>query len=47
MFYSEIVKDINELGIWICDVNYGHVQEYSLEQLKEWTDLQNFDANVP
>ena len=35
VFYSVIVKDINELDIWICDLNYGKVQVYSLEKLKE------------
>ena len=25
MFYSGIVKDINELGIRMCDLNYGKV----------------------
>ena len=43
MFYSGIVKDINELGIRICDLNYGQVQEYSLEKLKEQKDLKNLD----
>ena len=45
MFYSEIVKDINELGIQICDLNYGQVRRYSLEKLKEWKDLKNLNAS--
>ena len=43
MFYSGIVKDINELGTRICDLNYGRVREYSLEKIKEWKDLTNLD----
>ena len=43
MFYSGIVKDKNELGMHMCDLNYGKVQEYSLEQLMEWKDLTNLD----
>ena len=43
MFYSGIVKDINELGIRVCDLNYGQVQKYSLEKLKEWKDLKNLN----
>ena len=45
MFYSGIVKKKNELGIWICDLNYGQVREYSLEKLKEWKDLMNLDIS--
>ena len=43
MFYSGIVTDINELGIRMCNLNYGKVREYSLEKLKEWKDLKNLD----
>ena len=43
MFYSGILDDINELGIQMCDFNYGQVREYSLEKLKEWKDLKNLD----
>ena len=43
MFYSGIVKDINEFAIRMCDLNYGKVREYSLEKLKEWKELKNLD----
>ena len=43
MLSSGIVKDINELGIRMCDLNYGKVRELSLEKLKEWKDLKNLD----
>ena len=43
-YYSGIVKDKNELGMRICNLNYGKVREYSLETLKEWKDLMNLDT---
>ena len=45
IFYSGIVTDINELGIRMCNLNYGQVRKYSLEQLQELTDVKNSDAH--
>ena len=45
MFYPGIVKDKNELGMRICNLNYGKVRENSLETLKEWKDLMNLDKH--
>ena len=43
MFYSGLFKDKNELGMQICNLNYGKVQECNLKTLKEWKDLMNLD----
>ena len=44
LFYLGIVKNKKELGIRICDLNYGQVREYSLKKLEEWEDLMNLDV---
>ena len=36
MFYSGIVKDINELGIQICVISTMEKCKNSLAKLKEW-----------
>ena len=41
LFYSGIVTDVDKSGMRICDLNYGQVQQYTLQQLEEWKDIKN------
>ena len=45
LFFSGKVTDVDESSMRICDLNYGEVRQYTLQQLEEQKEVTNSDPS--